>query len=109
MADKLDVSASSLKEFGIVAQSSGVDFDAAANSLGHLSKNLGEAQVKGGDTAAAFARLGVHIKDAHGAARPLMDVVEDVAEGLSRLPNQQQRATYAMQILGVRVEPSCLS
>ena len=100
LAERLDVGAASLKEFGMVAAGSGVDFDSAAHSLGKLSKNLGEAALGGGEAGATFAQLGVHLKDAHGAARPLLDIVEDVGEGLSKLPDQTQRNAAAMKIFG---------
>lgn len=100
LANRLDISATSLTEFGQVAQQAGVDLDSAAHSLGFLSMNLGKARLQGGETAAAFQKLGVHTKNADGSSRDLLDVVGDVAEGLSRLPDQQIRAAYAMQFFG---------
>ena len=98
LAERLDVSAASLKEFGIVAAGAGVDFDSAAQSLGFLQKNLGEAETKGGEAGAAFARLGIDAKKA--ANMPLPQLLGDVAEGLSKLPNQNQQAAAAMAIFG---------
>lgn len=100
LADRLDVSASSLKSFSLVAASAGIELDAAAMSLGFLSSNLGKARLEGGATAQAFSKLGVNLKNTDGSSRDLMDVVGDVAEGLSRLPDQQVRAAYAMQLFG---------
>jgi hypothetical protein len=98
LAERLNVSAASLKEFGIVASGAGVDFDTAAQSLGFLQKNLGEAETKGGEAGAAFARLGIDAKKA--ANIPLPQLLGDVAEGLSKLPNQNQQAAAAMAIFG---------
>jgi hypothetical protein len=100
LAERLDVSATALKEFSIVAAGAGVGLDEAAKSLGFLSANLGKARLGSKESAEAFAKLGVKTKDAHGNAIPLMDVVGDVAEQLSRLPDQQKRAAYAMELFG---------
>ena len=98
LAEQLNVSAASLKQFGIVAAGAGVDFDTAAQSLGFLQKNLGDAETKGGEAGAAFARLGIDAKKA--ANMPLPQLLGDVAEGLSKLPNQNQQAAAAMAIFG---------
>jgi Phage-related minor tail protein len=100
MATRLDVSATLLRSFGIITQDVGIDADSAARSLGFLEKNLGEAATKGGQSAATFARLGVATKDAHGNARPLVDVLGDVAEGIAKLPDQNARAAASMEIFG---------
>ncbi len=100
MSTRLDVSATMLRSFGIITQDVGIDADSAARSLGFLEKNLGEAATKGGESAQTFAKLGVATKDAHGHARPLVEVLGDVAEGIAKLPDQNQRAAAAMAIFG---------
>jgi chloramphenicol 3-O-phosphotransferase len=100
LASRLDVSAHVIRNFGLVAQDAGVDLEAAANSLGLLQKNLGEAETKGGETAAAFAKLGVALKEPDGSARDLQDVIADVADGMAALPDQNARAAVSMQLFG---------
>jgi hypothetical protein len=100
LAERLDVSATALSNFGFVAKGAGIDLDTSARSLGFLEKNLGDAATKGGESAAMFSRLHVSIKDAHGAARPLTDVLADVADGIQKLPDANQRAAASMAILG---------
>lgn len=100
LSNRLDVGAQTIRNFGFLAKDAGVDLDSAANALGLLEKNLGEAASKGGQTAATFARLHVAVKGANGEARPLSDVLGDVAEGLSQLPDQNQRAAAAMELFG---------
>lgn len=100
LAERLDVTATTIRRFGFAAQGAGLDLDAAATSLGFLQRNLGEARIKGGEAAQGFAKLHVALKDAHGQARPLDDVILDVADGLAKLPDQQQRAAVTMQIFG---------
>ncbi len=98
LADRLDVTATTIQRFGFAAKGAGVDLDSAAHSLGFLQKNLGEAETGGGEAAQAFQKLGVHIKDASGKARPLTDVIFDVADGMAKLPDQNQRAAMAMKV-----------
>jgi len=98
LANRLDVSASTLQQFGDVAQGAGVDLDSAAQSLGLFQKNLGAAASKGGETAAAFARLGIDAKEA--ANTPLPELLGQVSEGLANLPDQNQKAAAAMAIFG---------
>lgn len=98
LANRLDVSAHTLAEFGAVAASAGVDFDSAARAIGFLEKNLGEAETKGGEAAAALQRLGISAKGAAGKELP--ELLGDVAEGLAKLPNQNQRAAAAMALFG---------
>jgi hypothetical protein len=104
LAERLDVSADSIKAFGFAAKGAGIDLDTAAHALGLLQRNLGQAELggkgKGGDKGAAFRKLGIDIKDAAGHARPLNDVLLDVSEKFAGLPDQQQRAAYAMQMFG---------
>jgi hypothetical protein len=98
LAERLDVSAAALNTFGVVAADAGVDFDSAAQSLGFLQKTLGEAETKGGEAAAALRRLGISAQDAAGKELP--DLLGDIADGLSKLPDQNQRAAAAMAIFG---------
>jgi|GEM_PF-2717196 len=100
LATRLDISAQFLRSFGRVAEDAGVDSESAANALGLLQKNLGEASTKGGETAAAFAKLGVALKNPDGSARDLREVLGEVADGMSALPGQNERAAVAMQLFG---------
>ncbi len=100
LAQRLDVSATALRQFGFVAQGAGLDLETAAHSLGFLSKNLGEAKLGNEEASKAFAALEVKVRDAHGGSRDLFDVLGDVAEGFQKLPDQQVRSAYAMKIFG---------
>lgn len=100
LSNRLDVSANDIRSFGLLAKSAGVDLDSSANALGLLEKKLGEAATKGGESAAVFRKLNVETKGANGEARDLTDILGDVAEGLSRLPNQNERAAASMELFG---------
>jgi Phage-related minor tail protein len=99
LSDRLNVSASAIQGFGYAAKSAGVDLDSAAHALSKLQQNVGQA-ILGGTQKGAFKRLGVDVQDATGKARPLNEIVLDLAESFKKLPDQTTRAAYAAQLFG---------
>src|SRR5579859_2903570 len=99
LSDKLDVSATTLKQWGFAAQQSGVDFEESAAAIGHFNQHVGEAVVKGGEVAQAFAQLHVQLKQV-GQTRPIVDLLLDTADSMKKLPDQAHRAAYAQQLFG---------
>jgi hypothetical protein len=69
-----------------------------------FTMNRARAGAKMGDeldnAAAAFARLGVSVTDAHGQLRNIADVFTEVMLKLAQLPNDSERAAIAMLIFG---------
>jgi len=100
LAMRLDLGAQTIRDFGFLAKDAGVDLDTAANSLGLLQKNLGEAAAKGGEAGKRFAQLGIDIKEPDGSARDFNAVLEDVSDALAGLPDQNARAAAAMDLFG---------
>lgn len=99
LSEKLDVSATFLESFGLVAKQSGVDFEESSAAIGHFNQHVGEAIIKGGEVAKTFAQLGIKIKQG-GQARPVIDLLLDVSEALKKQPDQFHRAAYAQQLFG---------
>jgi hypothetical protein len=100
LADKLDVSATSLRTFGMVAQGAGLEFDTAAHLLSKFEKVIGEATIGGGEGAAALRKLGV---DVHGSAvksGDLMAILTQVSAGMSKLPDHATKVAYATKLFG---------
>ena len=69
-----------------------------------FTMNRARAGAKMGDeldnAAAAFARLGISVTDAHGQLRNIADVFTEVMLKLAQLPNDSERAAIAMLIFG---------
>lgn len=97
LAARLDVSATQIRNFGMVAKDAGVDLETSANAIGLLQKNLGEAKAKGGEAAAAFAKLNV---DLANPPSDLNELLAQVSDGLAALPDQNARAAASMQLFG---------
>lgn len=99
-AEKLGVGTEELQQFQYAAKLSGVEAESAAQSLGFLNKNIGEA-ISGNATAAkTFADLHVQIKNSDGTVRELGDVLPDVADAFVKVGSAQQRTAIAMSIFG---------
>jgi hypothetical protein len=65
-----------------------------------LAKNIDEAKTGNKDSIKAFKELGVSLKDAHGKAKPMNDVLLDIADRFSGMENNEQKAIVATQLFG---------
>jgi hypothetical protein len=99
-AAKLGVGTDELQKFQYGAGLASVSADAAAQSLGFLNKNLGEAAMGGKTQAEAFQRLGISIKNADGSVRRAGDLVPELAEGFKGLGSQAERTALAQRLFG---------
>lgn len=100
LSSRLGIAAHDLQAFQFAAGLAGVDAEGAAHSLGLLNRTIGSALTGGGDAATTFRKLGIGLKDTHGGARDVNDVLLDVAGAFEKLPSQQERAAYAMRLFG---------
>jgi len=99
-AQRLGVATDELQRFQYAAMLSGVNVEGANHALMHLNKSLGEALGGGEEQAKTFAKLGVKIKDASGEARPLSEIVPELADGFAKLKSPQEQTATAMSIFG---------
>lgn len=83
------------------AQQSGTSTESLAVGVRFLTKNLADARKDGASPAAlAFNQLGVAISGVDGKARPLKDVLLDVAQRFTTLEDQTQAVDYALTLFG---------
>lgn len=99
-ADKLGVGADALQRFQYGASTAGVAAESAAQAIGALNKNMGEALTGSKESAATFASLGVAIRDGEGGARAFGDMLPEIADGLAKMGSQQERTVAAMKLFG---------
>lgn len=99
MAVAVGVAVEKLTALGAVASMSGGSVESTADAFKFLGKSVAEA-MKGGDAADVFEDLGIALRDATGEARPLQDVMLDVADALKYAPSAAQRTALAMDLLG---------
>ncbi len=79
---------------------SGSSTEEFASALDKLNRNIVEAADGATAPAEAFERLGVAFKNSDGSLRSTKDVLEDVMQAFSEMPEGPERAAIAMDIFG---------
>ncbi len=79
---------------------SGSSTEEFASALDKLNRNIAEAADGATTPAEAFQRLGVAVQNTDGTLRSTKDVLEDVMQAFSELPDGPERAAIAMDIFG---------
>lgn len=97
---RLGLTTEKLEEFNLAAGLAGVQSESFTIGLRFLSRNIGEAVVKGGDAAATFQRLGIHLKETDGTTRNTGDILEDLADKFASIPDAAKRTQLAMELFG---------
>lgn len=100
LSQRLGVNVHDLQQWQYAAVLSGVEAEAAANSLNFLNKAMGKAAEGDKGATKAFASLGLNIRNSDGSLRGLQDVLPDVAEKFEKLGSQQERAALAQKLFG---------
>lgn len=89
-----------LQELAFAGDQSGMSFDDTAGLIVKLSKNLYEAAHGNKEMAKSFGRAGIAVRDAQGNLRPAADVLEDIADHVSSMPDGTKKTAVAMELLG---------
>lgn len=91
------VSARFFQETAYAAQTVGID----VGDLRDVFVDLSDKASNGGkDQAAAFKKLGVDVKDAHGKLRPMEDVLLELADGFAKTKDGTEKTAMASTLLG---------
>ncbi|MEA2707989.1 MAG: hypothetical protein QOF78_590, partial [Phycisphaerales bacterium] len=99
MAINVGVGVESLHGLGLAAGLAGSGVGDVAESYKFLGKNVTEAMQGSKEAVAAFDRMGVAFADARGNARPLEEVMMNVADAMAAM-DKGARGEAAMQLLG---------
>jgi hypothetical protein len=99
-SDRLGVTARDLQELQLAAGQAGVRAEQLNNALAGLSSRAEQARAGTGPAADAFRILGVRATDAHDQVRPVSDLMNDIAAGMSRIQDPAQRVRLSMQLFG---------
>jgi hypothetical protein len=91
------------------AKMSGVEFDQLKKGLRETTAVIKDAAsgVKN-DATAALNGLGIAVKDADGSLRSTNDIIGDVAERFSKMPNGVNKTNAAMAVFGKKVGPDLI-
>jgi len=94
------MSAEQASRMGFAMKESGVDAKTGAKSFTILSKNLASS-ADGGKKAAAMAKLlGINFTDAHGKVKPMADLMPQLADKFSKMPDGAEKSALAMKLFG---------
>lgn len=99
-AQRTGLSTTAIQELGYAAEASDSDVETLQSGLTNLSRVMREAMQGGEEAQRAFRGLGVSFRGADGKARPLEDVLGDIADGLAKTSNKEQRAAVSMEFFG---------
>lgn len=99
-ASKFGIPIEALSQLAYAGKLSDVSLDTLGTALGRLSRNMADAAAGSGPAVAAFANLGVSATDAEGNLRPTQDVLFDVADAISRMPDGAAKTAAAMELMG---------
>lgn len=98
-AQKVGVTVEALSRLNYAAQLSDVSLDQLTGGLIKLSANMAKVAA-GQGPAAAFAALGISVRDATGELRSADAVFGDVAEQFARMEDGSTKTALAVQIFG---------
>jgi len=100
MSQKVGVSVESLSALRNVGQLADASFEQLGAGMVKLSRNAAEAAEGGKQQAAAFAAIGVAVKDANGQLRPTQAILEDVAKKMAGYEDGASKTALATQLFG---------
>ena len=85
-------------QFGFAARVAGQDVSIFERMMKGLSQAADDTSKEGEKARATMQRLGVTMYDTTGAMKPTSQILEGIAEGLSRMPNALERDAAAMAL-----------
>ena len=100
LAQSAGVTTDALQRVGKAAALEGMGIDEVSFSLVMLTRSMSAAAKGEGEQAAAFKKLGVSIKDAHGHLRSGDQVFADLIEKFSAMPDGVEKTHLSMELLG---------
>lgn len=100
LATNIGVSAEQLSGLGLVAKQAGAGLEAVADGFKFLGRNQAEALQGNKDLVAEFARLNIQLTDSAGNARPLNDLMFELADAIAGIESPGERTRIAMALLG---------
>lgn len=100
LSKKTGVAVSSLSRFGLAAEDSGASIDTVANGMKKLSSGMLDSVSGNKQLSAIFSALGVSVRDSSGNMRSLDDVMLQVADAFSMLPDGATKSATAVALFG---------
>jgi len=100
LAERAGVSAQSFAGLQYAAKFASIEGDALATSLLKLNQNAVKASEGSKAQAAAFASIGVSVRDASGDVKSADVLLVELADKFAQLPDGAQKSALAMELFG---------
>lgn len=99
-SQKLGVNAQALQELGFAAESTGVSSETLQHGLLLLSRTAFGATENSKELMFEFRRLGLQIYGANGQMKPANELLEDVSDRFSKMPDGIRKTALATKLFG---------
>jgi hypothetical protein len=96
----LGVSSDNLQELAYAAEFSSIDLALLNDGMRQMTGNMKSASGGSEEFAAAFSTLGVKLTDAQGKLRGADEVMMDVAESISKMPDGAEKTALVLKVFG---------
>lgn len=93
IAPSIGLTTEALSQLRHAGEMSGVQFDSLRDGMKDLAKNMVDAESK-------FTALGISVRNNDGTMRSSSDVLDDVADALSGMPDGAEKTAVAMSLMG---------
>jgi hypothetical protein len=100
LSTKVGIGAQQLSAYSVAAQLAGTNLDGVGAGLTKLSRSANDAAHGNATAQAAFAALGVSVRDAGGALRSSDAIFDDVAKSMAGFRDGTGKTALAMQVFG---------
>ena len=93
MSQQIGLSTEAIQKFQYASERVDVDFSTITGAITRMKSNLDS-------TSGVWEKIGVQVKDQHGQYRDIEAIFFDTIKALSRIENETERDTVAMDIFG---------
>ena len=100
MSQRVGLSVEFLSSLQLAAKKSGTSIEELGMGFGLASRKIVDAATKGGEIKKLFDSLGISVKDSAGNVRNLDEVLLDVADVFSKMPDGAVKTALALDIFG---------
>lgn len=100
LSQKTGISVESLSLLKPIAEQSGISLEGLAKGMQKLATAMNEAAGGSKEQVETFSRLGVSVKDAAGQLRPTEEVLLDLADAFSAMPDGAEKSALAVKLFG---------
>jgi hypothetical protein len=97
LSQRTGVSVETLSKFGAAAEDAGSSIDEVAKAMGRLSKGIVDPASK---TNEALKSIGINSRDAAGKIKGVDQIMLELADKFSKMPDGAQKTALAMELFG---------